>query len=119
MANGTKKLVGKSAKYKGRYSKPLTVGAFCSIFRSNLAISQYILQSISFKKYLYILLAGTNINNLKNSDLENFKLKIPNLEEQDKIVNFLTNIDEKINKLTYELEHMNDFKKGLLQQMFI
>lgn len=40
-------------------------------------------------------------------------------EEQQKIVDFLSSIDNKIDNLTSELEDLKEFKKGLLQQMFL
>ncbi|WP_297132268.1 restriction endonuclease subunit S [Terrisporobacter sp.] len=44
---------------------------------------------------------------------------IPCLEEQNKIANFLFDIDEKINKEQEKLDFLNEYKKGLLQQMFV
>jgi len=41
------------------------------------------------------------------------------LEEQQKISNFLTSIDQKITQNNQALEEMKAFKKGLLQQMFV
>ena len=40
-------------------------------------------------------------------------------EEQQKIANFLSSIDKKNDNLATELENLKEFKKGLLQQMFI
>ncbi len=45
-------------------------------------------------------------------------VKIPVLEEQTKIANFLSAIDDKINQVAVQLEKTTVFKKGLLQQMF-
>ena len=80
MSNGTRRLVGKSAEYIGNYPSKLTVGAFCSIFRTNNKLAKYLFQTEIYKKNLYLILAGTNINNLKNSDLEKFKFNIPTNE---------------------------------------
>ena len=120
MANGSKKLVGKAAIYKGQYSGGITVGAFCSIFRSNNMLAEYLLQARQYKKYLNMLLAGTNINNLKNSDLEKLKFILPSSEEeQQKIAAFLSAIDEKITLTRQQLDKTKQFKKGLLQRMFV
>lgn len=120
MANGSKNLVGKSAVYLGDYQEKITIGAFCSIMRSELELSRYILQSVQFKRYLHTLLAGTNINNLKNSELSELKFWIPHSKvEQKKITDFLTSIDKKIELVSHQLEKTKEFKKGLLQQMFV
>ncbi|TDQ60207.1 type I restriction enzyme S subunit [Maritalea mobilis] len=47
------------------------------------------------------------------------KLQVPHLEEQRKIADFLTAIDDKINHVSDKLEQAKLFKKGLLQQMFV
>ena len=120
MANGSKRLVGKSGVYLGNYEGDITVGAFCSIMRSERLISKYILQSIQYRRYLHILLAGTNINNLKTSELNDLKFFIPSSKEEDKkIYNFLSSIDSKIELVSAQIENTKAFKKGLLQQMFV
>jgi len=120
MANGSKNLVGKSGIYNGDYNNKLTVGAFCSIFRTGSLLSKYILQTVQYKKYLYVLLAGTNINNLKNSELAELKFSLPySIEEQTKIANFLSAIDTKIKQMSKQLDKSKEFKKALLQQMFV
>ena len=53
---------------------------------------------------------------------ENFskiKIPLPSLPEQQKIAAFLTTIDRQINLVGKQLERMQTFKKGLLQQLFV
>ena len=120
MSNGTRSLVGKSAEYTGNYANKLTVGAFCSIFRTKNKLAKYLFQTENYKKNLYLILAGTNINNLKNTDLEKFKFNIPvNESEINKIHDLFTSIDNKIESNQKQLQEIIVFKKGLLQQMFV
>ena len=44
---------------------------------------------------------------------------IPSHQEQEKIAGFLTAIDERIEHTTAQLTHTKQWKKGLLQQMFV
>ncbi|TLS95522.1 restriction endonuclease subunit S [Aliarcobacter cibarius] len=44
---------------------------------------------------------------------------IPCIEEQTKIANFLSSIDSKIEKVKKQLNSTKEFKKALLQQMFV
>lgn len=53
---------------------------------------------------------------------ENFsgiKIPLPTLEEQKKIASFLKNIDQKIIAEKLKLEQAKEWKKGLLQKMFV
>jgi len=47
------------------------------------------------------------------------KIDFPCMEEQQKIANFLTAIDQKIDQAWSTLEQTKAFKKGLLQKMFV
>ena len=53
------------------------------------------------------------------SDVAALKLSIPHSDEQSKIADALSAMDAKIAAATGQLEQMQDFKKGLLQQMFV
>lgn len=46
-------------------------------------------------------------------------VKMPSLAEQEKIVAFFEGLDAKIKQVTIQLDKTKDFKKGLLQQMFV
>lgn len=57
--------------------------------------------------------------NITNSDFINMPLPYPCVDEQQKIANFLTALDRKIEAVAAQIEKMKTFKKGLLQQMLI
>ena len=69
-----------------------------------------------FKKYSQGLTSDTW--NLKYPLLSEIKIKFPSLSEQEKIANFLFELDRKITIISKELHFHEEFKKGLLQQMF-
>lgn len=46
-------------------------------------------------------------------------LSLPSLEEQDKIAGYLKAIDLKINSISIQIEKLESWKKGLLQQLFV
>ncbi|WP_407267193.1 restriction endonuclease subunit S [Tenacibaculum maritimum] len=62
---------------------------------------------------------GGTIKTITKEKLSDFKVKIPSIEEQTKIANFLSAIDAKIQLVNTQLENTTAFKKGLLQQMFV
>ena len=65
---------------------------------------------------------GARNHGLLNISLQEFfevDLKIPSLDEQAKIANFLSAIDQKIEVTSQQIEQAKQWKKGLLQQMFV
>ena len=51
--------------------------------------------------------------------LSKMKILYPSLPEQQKIANFLSQLDEQIAQTQAQLAHLRDYKKGLLQQLFV
>ena len=120
MANGSKNLVGKSGIFhKKNEFQTVTAGAFCSIYRAQNSLSRYLFQTDKYKKYLSILFSGTNINNLKNSDLEELKFKLPKRAEEKRIFLLFQKLDINIEKQEGILENLKNQKEVLLQKMFI
>ena len=62
---------------------------------------------------------GTSYPAINSSDLSSIEILIPCLEEQTKIANVLSAIDQKIEVISKQIEQAKQWKKGLLQQMFI
>ncbi len=65
------------------------------------------------------LSSGTTIRYLSREEFEQFQFDFPSLNEQKKIADFLSAIDDKIALVAEELDKAKTFKKGLLQQMFV
>jgi type I restriction enzyme S subunit len=57
--------------------------------------------------------------NLKFSALSKIAVKIPSVDEQRKIAEFLSALDDKIASVSDKIDTMQRFKNGLLQQMFV
>jgi type I restriction enzyme S subunit len=62
---------------------------------------------------------GSVRNTLSYESLRKIEIAFPSLEEQNKIANFLSAIDDKINHCQAQIEKTEVWKKGLLQQMFV
>ena len=77
----------------------------------------YVMRMLSRK--LNTLSSGTTISYLSRQQFEQFKIPYPSLSEQQKIANFLSSIDSKIESTSQQLNQTQTFKKGLLQKMFV
>ena len=87
----------------------------CSEYFGYLFKMRYMIQT--FQKHSQGLTSDTW--NLKYPMISKIKVKRPCLKEQQKIANFLSGIDGKIEQVNGELVKTQEFKKGLLQQMFV
>lgn len=66
-----------------------------------------------------IFVESTGVPQLTSPQLSKVKVSVPSFEEQEKIAKLLKGIDMKIEKEQQKLDSLNEYKKGLLQQMFI
>ena len=61
---------------------------------------------------------GGGLKNIDRNYLKSFIIKIPSPEEQQKIANFLSTVDKKIECEKNMLNELTELKKGLLQRIF-
>ena len=72
-----------------------------------------------FKKMVSLIKSGGTVPHIFQRDLINFTFPIPKtLEEQEKIANFLSIVDKKVENLKNTITSLENQKKGLLQQIF-
>ena len=77
------------------------------------------LDTYEFKKAVLRNAEGGVRSYLFYDNFSIIKIPLPSLEEQKKIVEFLTVIDDKISLVEQQIEKTEAYKKGLLQQMFV
>ncbi|MGG7212867.1 restriction endonuclease subunit S [Clostridium nigeriense] len=103
----------------------LYLNSFCFGFRLNnlkninCEFMAYLMRSPKSRAKISILAQGSTRYNLSKTELLKMIIKIPCLEEQTKISNFFSNIDEILEKEKEKLEELRLWEKGLLQQMFV
>lgn len=96
------------------------IGGDINVFRSWSQIDSDFLsyQINSIRKFeLSRLAQGSSISHLYKEHLENFKVIVPPLDEQKKIAEILSTVDEQIDQTDQLIKKTKELKKGLLQQL--
>jgi len=97
---------------------------------TNQQINSIVVNHIVSSEYLYYALrnltpiikatqANTTLPIINKTDFSKFKVKVPCKSEQQKIAGFLSSIDRLIEKLDRQMNLSQEWKKGLLQKMFV
>ena len=97
----------------------VAIGEMISVYNTEENPLFYAYYFRTYRKQFARMVEGGNVSNLYYAYLEDIPIARPHPEEQQKIADFLSAIDAKISLVADELSTAQDFKKGLLQQMFI
>ena len=98
----------------------VAIGEMISVYNTKedgVFMTFYINSVLKYK--LARLVEGGNVSNLYFRYVETIDVEIPALEEQQKIANFLSDLNNKIEFVNTQIDYTNVFKKGLLQQLFV
>lgn len=80
-------------------------------------VEQYLKKNL--RKRIYSEAKEGNTPYIVMGTLTELPVQLPHPDEQQKIADFLSAIDDKITAVSAQISHMQDFKTGLLQQMFV
>lgn len=101
------------------------LNSFCFGFRLNnertinpLFLAYY-LRSPKMRKKIMVLAQGSTRFNLPKKEILKLKIELPSINEQEQIINLFQNVDPKLNEISMQTDKLKEFKKGLLQQMFV
>lgn len=84
--------------------------------KTNILFMKYLFETVQLSKFAQV---GA-LPSYNSSDLGVIKVGLPNsYEEQTKIAQFLTELDNKINAVDAQIQSAQQWKQGLLQQMFV
>ena len=87
--------------------------------KDNIDFVKYYLTTDIGQKMMLREVKASSHQNITVEGIRNFRIMLPYLEEQKKIVVFLSIIDNKIEQAGKQLIESKQFKKALLQQMFV
>ncbi|WP_122902382.1 restriction endonuclease subunit S [Acinetobacter sp. B51(2017)] len=117
-------LYGKLRPYLRKFAKPQFKGVCSSEIwvLTGLKISNnYLFQFIQSEQFTELtnIQSGSKMPRADWSVIADAEIEYPCIEEQTKIANFLSAIDQKIEVVAQQIEQAKQWKKGLLQQMFV
>lgn len=123
-ASGSKSHLGKVALIDNEYN--YAFGGFMGmLIPKNNIYSKYLFYSLiteRYKDYIDNIANGTNINNLKFSDISSFFIPLPPIEEQKKIVDKLDIFNNKIQTIKQNYQNkitlLDNLKKSILNKAF-
>lgn len=101
------------------------LNSFCFGFRPNSIselipeFAQFLFRSSQVRRKIIRLAQGSTRYNISKVEFMKQTIMLPTPKEQLKIASFLSVIDNKLEKSNYQIEFMKNWKKGLLQQMFV
>ena len=87
--------------------------------KTNSRFLYHLLLNEQFVREVIRRCTGTSYPAINSSDLGGIVIDLPHPDEQRKIADALSAIDEKITAVSAQVFQMQAFKKGLLQQMFV
>lgn len=83
------------------------------------SFAQYLFRSNNVRRNIIKLAQGSTRYNMSKLSFMKQTILLPEEDEQIKIANYLSALDDKIEALQQKLDANIDFKKGLLQKMFV
>ena len=113
--------IGRVAIFKDYYES-YAFQRSVAFMRFKKALTEFIYQLFLAKDFQNELLVRQVVSaqpGIYLGDLSKIDIKLPCLEEQTKIANFLSAIDQKIEVVAQQIQQAKTWKKGLLQQMFV
>ncbi|MDV7187419.1 restriction endonuclease subunit S [Lutibacter sp. TH_r2] len=96
------------------------ISTYYPVFNSILGDPNFIVENLNYyQNYIGKYSVGTSQTVLSYNQLKKIKFSLPSLKEQQKIANYLSALDTKIETVNQQLLKTQTFKKGLLQQLFV
>jgi type I restriction enzyme S subunit len=116
-------LFGKLRPYLKKYLKTSFIGV-CSteiwVLTGNLVSNDFLFYLVQSSKFLKEVnqTSGSKMPRADWNYISEIKFSFPSESEQQKIASFLSTVDKKINLLEAKIEHLEQYKKGVVQKIF-
>lgn len=99
------------------------LNSFCFGFRPNISLDPFFarcfFRSAIYRKEVIRLAQGSTRYNISKNEFLKIKINLPLSKEQQEIAEFFTSIDEIINSKQQQAAKAEEWKKGLMQGLFV
>jgi type I restriction enzyme S subunit len=96
----------------------VVIGRGVAAISGNLFIKQ-LLYKMDKAGYWNKYIAGSTFESVNSNDIKSANIKVPKLEEQEKIGQLFQSLDRTITLHDQKIQYLKQLKRGLLQKMFI
>ena len=113
--------IGFIVQYDNHNKYILAQGVYAIKIDQKKLDKEFLIQFSNSDKYRTIMKTikvGSTQVHIRNKDFFNVQLFTPTIPEQQKIASFLSAVDEKIQQLNHKKELLEQYKKGVMQQLF-
>jgi type I restriction enzyme S subunit len=115
--------IGKAIEIRNVDNQKLISGLHTYIARDEanrmaLGFNGYFMKTQNMRFQIMRIATGVSVLGVSKTNLVKLEFPIPTKPEQQKIANFLTATDTKIQQLRQKKGLLNDYKKGVMQQIF-
>ena len=118
-SSGSKQLVGKAASVT--FDAECTFGAFCKVVRPIGNIADYLgvyFQSNAYRRKIFELAIGANINNIKNEHIDSLEIPAYNGILTDSFVDKIFKTQTIIEKRKQQLQQLDELVKARFVELF-
>ncbi|MGU9280485.1 restriction endonuclease subunit S [Clostridium perfringens] len=75
-------------------------------------------KTLNYEKWVKVMSMRSGQPGINSQEYSSYKIKVPSLQEQEKIANFLSKVDSIIEKQEKKVQYCNSYKKGMMQKIF-
>lgn len=75
-------------------------------------------QTENYRRWVNIISMRSGQPGINSQEYSSYNLKVPSLEEQERIANFLAKVDKIIEKQDEKVKNLEKYKKGMTQKIF-
>jgi type I restriction enzyme, S subunit len=116
--------VGKSLEISNLDTQKVVAGLHTVVARALVGkvargFSGYLMKARNVRLQIMRLAVGISVLGISKRNLSEMRIQLPSIDEQQKIADFLTALDEVITTKADEITRAEEWKKGLMQKMFV